>query len=74
MRKSTKKIQTGYISFLFKTHQFCLKAIVFWLKPIVFCLKPIVFGLKPIVFCLKQKSVRESKRNTRVLPIHRLGI
>ena len=54
-KKSTSSYhtQTGYISFLFKTHQFCLKPIVFCLKPIVFCLKPIVFCLKPIIFSLK---------------------
>ena len=39
----------------------------------VFCLKPIVFCFKPIIFCLKQKSMRKSTRNLRVLTIHRLG-
>ena len=64
---SSYHTQTGYIWFLFKTYQFCL-------KPIIFCLKPIVFCFKPIVFCLKQKSMRESTINPRVLPIVRLGI
>ena len=44
---SSYHTQTGYILFLFKTHQFCF-------KPFIFCLKPMVFCLKPIIFCLKQ--------------------